>query len=78
MSDIKVLIEIPEGPNVKYELDEETGEMTVDRSRRVGEEARNQRGASAGLRIDIELRAEPSNCTQSGPGRAGGGYAVLQ
>jgi inorganic pyrophosphatase len=33
MSDtvIKVLIEIPEGSNVKYELDEETGEMTVDR-----------------------------------------------
>lgn len=28
---IKVLIEIPEGSNVKYELDEETGEMTVDR-----------------------------------------------
>lgn len=32
MSDtFKVLIEIPEGSNVKYELDEETGEMTVDR-----------------------------------------------
>jgi inorganic pyrophosphatase len=33
MSDtnIKVLIEIPEGSNVKYELDEETGEMVVDR-----------------------------------------------
>lgn len=32
MSDsIKVLIEIPEGSNVKYELDEETGEMMVDR-----------------------------------------------
>ena len=31
MSDIKVLIEIPEGSDVKYELDEETGEMTVDR-----------------------------------------------
>lgn len=32
MSDtIKVLIEIPEGSNVKYELNEETGEMTVDR-----------------------------------------------
>lgn len=28
---IKVLIEIPEGSRVKYELDEETGEMTVDR-----------------------------------------------
>lgn len=28
---IKVLIEIPEGSNVKYELDEETGEMMVDR-----------------------------------------------
>lgn len=27
----KVLIEIPEGSNVKYELDEETGEMMVDR-----------------------------------------------
>lgn len=27
----KVLIEIPEGSSVKYELDEETGEMTVDR-----------------------------------------------
>lgn len=32
MSDIiKVFIEIPEGSNIKYELDEETGEMTVDR-----------------------------------------------
>jgi inorganic pyrophosphatase len=31
MSDIKVLIEIPEGSRVKYELDEETGEMMVDR-----------------------------------------------
>jgi len=32
MSDtVKVLIEIPEGSSVKYELDEETGEMTVDR-----------------------------------------------
>ena len=32
MSDtIKVLIEIPEGSTVKYELDEETHEMTVDR-----------------------------------------------
>lgn len=32
MSDsIKVLVEIPEGSNVKYELDEETGEMMVDR-----------------------------------------------
>lgn len=28
---LKILIEIPEGSNVKYELDEETGEMTVDR-----------------------------------------------
>ena len=28
---IKVLVEIPEGSNVKYELDEETGEMMVDR-----------------------------------------------
>ncbi len=28
---IKVLIEIPEGSNIKYELDEETGEMTIDR-----------------------------------------------
>jgi inorganic pyrophosphatase len=28
---IKVLIEIPEGSSVKYELDEETGEMMVDR-----------------------------------------------
>lgn len=32
MSDtLRVLIEIPEGSNVKYELDEETGELTVDR-----------------------------------------------
>lgn len=32
MSDtVKVLIEIPEGSTVKYELDEETLEMTVDR-----------------------------------------------
>lgn len=32
MSDtIKVLIEIPEGSRVKYELDEDTGEMMVDR-----------------------------------------------
>lgn len=32
MSDtVKVLIEIPEGSKVKYELDEETGEMVVDR-----------------------------------------------
>lgn len=28
---LKVLIEIPEGSNVKYELDEETGDMMVDR-----------------------------------------------
>lgn len=28
---IKVLIEIPEGSNIKYELDEETGDMMVDR-----------------------------------------------
>ncbi len=28
---IKVLIEIPEGSKIKYELDEKTGEMTVDR-----------------------------------------------
>ncbi len=28
---LKVLIEIPEGSSVKYELDEETGEMMVDR-----------------------------------------------
>jgi inorganic pyrophosphatase len=32
MSDeLIVKIEIPEGSNIKYELDEETGEMTVDR-----------------------------------------------
>jgi len=30
-TDLKVLIEIPEGSSVKYELDEETGEMMVDR-----------------------------------------------
>ncbi len=30
-TNLKVLIEIPEGSSVKYELDEETGEMTVDR-----------------------------------------------
>ena len=29
--DIKVFIEIPEGSQVKYELDEETGELMVDR-----------------------------------------------
>lgn len=29
--DIKVFIEIPEGSRVKYELDEETGELMVDR-----------------------------------------------
>ncbi len=29
--DLKVFIEIPEGSRVKYELDEETGELTVDR-----------------------------------------------
>lgn len=29
--DIKVLIEIPDGSDVKYELDEETGEICVDR-----------------------------------------------
>ena len=29
--EIKVLIEIPEGSNVKYELDEATLEMTIDR-----------------------------------------------
>lgn len=28
---VKVLIEIPEGSRVKYELDEKTGELTVDR-----------------------------------------------
>lgn len=28
---LKVLIEIPEGSNIKYELDEETNEMMVDR-----------------------------------------------
>ncbi|MCA9369519.1 inorganic diphosphatase, partial [Candidatus Woesebacteria bacterium] len=33
MSDTELLvkIEIPEGSRVKYELDEETGEMMVDR-----------------------------------------------
>lgn len=31
MAALKVLIEIPEGSSVKYELDEETGEMMVDR-----------------------------------------------
>lgn len=31
MSDLKVLIEIPAGSTVKYELDEETGQMMVDR-----------------------------------------------
>lgn len=31
MDELKVLIEIPEGSRVKYELDEETREMTVDR-----------------------------------------------
>lgn len=31
MTEVKVLIEIPEGSTVKYELDEETREMTVDR-----------------------------------------------
>lgn len=31
MSDLKVLIEIPEGSRVKYELDEETHEMMIDR-----------------------------------------------
>ncbi|MBQ6449422.1 inorganic diphosphatase [bacterium] len=31
MSDLKVYIEIPEGSRVKYELDEETGELCVDR-----------------------------------------------
>ena len=30
-NDVKVLIEIPEGSTVKYELDEKTGEMMVDR-----------------------------------------------
>lgn len=29
--DLKILIEIPEGSTVKYELDEDTCEMTVDR-----------------------------------------------
>jgi inorganic pyrophosphatase len=29
--DLKVYIEIPEGSSVKYELDEETGELVVDR-----------------------------------------------
>lgn len=31
MADVLVKIEIPEGSRVKYELDEETGEMMVDR-----------------------------------------------
>lgn len=31
LSTLKVLIEIPEGSSVKYELDEETGAMMVDR-----------------------------------------------
>lgn len=31
MQDIYVKIEIPEGSSIKYELDEETGEMMVDR-----------------------------------------------
>jgi len=31
MSDLKVYIEIPEGSRVKYELDEETGELCIDR-----------------------------------------------
>lgn len=31
MDPIKVLIEIPEGSTVKYEVDEQTGELTVDR-----------------------------------------------
>ncbi len=31
MPDLKVYIEIPEGSRVKYELDEETGELCVDR-----------------------------------------------
>lgn len=31
MDPVKVMIEIPEGSRVKYELDEETGQMTVDR-----------------------------------------------
>lgn len=31
MDTLKVLIEIPEGSRVKYELDEETREMTIDR-----------------------------------------------
>jgi len=29
--DFKVFIEIPAGGNIKYEIDEETGELTVDR-----------------------------------------------
>ncbi len=29
--DFKVFIEIPAGSNIKYEVDEETGELTVDR-----------------------------------------------
>ena len=31
MSELKVLIEIPEGSRVKYELDEETNQIWVDR-----------------------------------------------
>lgn len=31
MSDIHVLIEIPQGSRIKYELDEETGAMMIDR-----------------------------------------------
>lgn len=31
MDPVKVLIEIPEGSTVKYEVDEKTGEMTIDR-----------------------------------------------
>ena len=31
MDTVKVLIEIPEGSSIKYEQDEETGEITVDR-----------------------------------------------
>lgn len=31
MSDFKGFIEIPAGSSVKYEVDEETGELTVDR-----------------------------------------------
>lgn len=31
MKDLKILIEIPENSKIKYEIDEETWEMTVDR-----------------------------------------------